>query len=396
MISLKSVRWCLRVFVVIWSAILVEAQDADEFRPGLDIDEAGEKRLEQATTEALKLLSLKPVDFELATARLVAARKEAEALLSKAQVERTQSAFEPDVPSVSPVVLVESVNPEEIRSFWRQQLDLRLRAVYAVLTDGPKSCENWNQVVGVGWRHRSDLTKRALPVTEALREAHKDTLLLQRPQRAIKVRKDELLFEDDLTQARTGWHLYGPAATNYSEGGVRRRNKAVRHSDTMMWTMQEFDGNFLVEFNFLPHNEGTPGALFAICGRPVVEGTDLSLSCGETMDTYNFGVHAYHFSIHRSESGLTNGRKVGSGLKLICSRSPDPAAETGRTYRITIGKWDNVVFFLVDDKLIHNYFDAGTFGPVLDAGSVGMRHWGGLDATYSDVTVHRLVEERRP
>jgi hypothetical protein len=111
------------------------------------------------------------------------------------------------------------------------------------------------------------------------------------------------------------------------------------------------------------------------------------------MDTYNNGVDAYHFSIHRSGTGLSNGRRVGSGLKLICSRSPDPAADTGRTYRVTIGKWGKVVFFLVDNKLIHNYYDAGTFGPALNAGSVGMRHWGGLDASYSNVTVHRLVEE---
>jgi hypothetical protein len=228
---------------------------------------------------------------------------------------------------------------------------------------------------------------------EALREAHKDALLLTLPARLIRIREGELLFEDSLLQASDRWNFYGPAETSYSAQGMRRRNQAVRHADTMIWTRSEFDDNFLVSFTFVPHNEGTAGALFAICGRPVAEGTDLSVSCGETMDDYNYGVHAYHFSVHRSQTGLTNGRRVGNGLKLICSRSPDPAAETGRSYRIAIGKWDRTIFFLVDGELIHYYYDAATFGPPLTAGSLGMRHWGGLDATYSDVTVHRLIEE---
>jgi hypothetical protein len=108
------------------------------------------------------------------------------------------------------------------------------------------------------------------------------------------------------------------------------------------------------------------------------------------MTAYNFGVHAYHFSMHRGETGICNGRKVGTGLHLIGSRTPDPARETGRTYRVAVGKWGNSVFFLVDGKLMHSYYDAGTFGPPLAGGSCGFRHWGGADASYANVRVSRL------
>jgi hypothetical protein len=87
-------------------------------------------------------------------------------------------------------------------------------------------------------------------------------------------------------------------------------------------------------------------------------------------------------------------RKVGTGLHLIGSRTPDPARETGRTYRVALGKWGNTVFCLVDGGLQHSYYDAGTFGPPLAGGSVGFRHWGGADATYTNVKAYRLKEDR--
>jgi len=102
-------------------------------------------------------------------------------------------------------------------------------------------------------------------------------------------------------------------------------------------------------------------------------------------------VHAYHYSMHRGHTGICNGRKVGTGLHLIGSRTPDPARKTGRACRVAIGKWGRSVFLLVNGKLLHSYYDAGTFGPPLEGGSAGMRHWGGLDATYGDVKVYRLV-----
>ena len=176
-------------------------------------------------------------------------------------------------------------------------------------------------------------------------------------------------------------------------GGLRRQNTRVRNADTMMWTKQEFDGNFVFEFTFVPNNGGRgPGCLFAICGRPVKRGGDLSVSCGETMDAYNYGVPAYHFSMHRGLTGICNGRKVGTGLHLIGSRTPDPCPEVSKPYTVAVGKWGDLIYCVADGVLQHVYYDAGTFGPALAKGSCGMRHWGGTDATYKNVKVYRLME----
>ncbi len=46
---------------------------------------------------------------------------------------------------------------------------------------------------------------------------------------------------------------------------------------------------------------------------------------------------------------------------------------------------------VVDGKLIHSYYDASTYGPVLEIGHIGLRHWGGMDASYRDFRVYQLV-----
>jgi len=43
-------------------------------------------------------------------------------------------------------------------------------------------------------------------------------------------------------------------------------------------------------------------------------------------------------------------------------------------------------------KLTHSYHDAVTYGPVLAAGRIGLRHWGGrMDGSYQDFRVWRLA-----
>jgi hypothetical protein len=49
---------------------------------------------------------------------------------------------------------------------------------------------------------------------------------------------------------------------------------------------------------------------------------------------------------------------------------------------------------LVDGNLIHHYVDAGTYGPVLNAGRIGLRHWAGMDGSYRDFRVCRLEAGR--
>jgi len=383
--------------IAILGGLMVSGEPAEAaVPPGMGLDEAGEKRLEQATGKMLKTLGEEKPDYKRLAADIAAARKDAHALLALAEKAEPAEVDTPRLPDRAPVVVPAGATAAEVRARWKEQLVLRVRAVNEMLAGtGEASLPKWSEVIGVGWRHRGDRTKRAKPTARGLREAHVFALALSVPAETIKVERGEVLFADDFSKGTDNWHMYGPAETTRTDKGLRRRNKKPRNADTMIWTRKEFEGNVLFEFTFIPNNGGRgPGALFAICGRPVKKGTDLSVSCGVTMDAYNYGVHAYHFSVHRGRTGICNGRKVGTGLHLIGSRTPDPAREIGKAYRIAIGKWDNVVFLTVDGRLQHVYYDAGTFGPPLTAGSVGMRHWGGLDATYGDVKVYRLIAKK--
>ena len=384
------------VWIVVLGAILMSAGETEAaVGPGMGLDEASEKRLAEQCAAFLEECKADTPDYTALAASIVASRREAEHLLALAEKSKPRPVDTPAVPERAPVVLPPGASLEEVRALWKEQLALRIRAVYEMLTgkqlaDVPK----WSEVIGVGWRYRRDRSKRARPTAFALREAQVLALLLAREPMPIHVAPGEVLFADDFRKGTGNWYLYGPAETTLTEKGLRRRNLRRRNADSMIWTKRAFAGNFLVEFTVIPNNGGRyPGLLFAVCGRPVKPGTNLSVSCGETMDDYNYGVHAYHFSVHRGLTGITNGRKVGTGLHLIASRPGDPARETGKAYRIAIGKWENVVFFLVDGRLVHEYYDGGTFGPPLAGGHVGMRHWGGADATYSDFRVTRLIRK---
>ncbi|MFO7900399.1 MAG: DUF1961 family protein [Planctomycetota bacterium] len=59
---------------------------------------------------------------------------------------------------------------------------------------------------------------------------------------------------------------------------------------------------------------------------------------------------------------------------------------------MSVGKAGAQIFLLVDSELIHQWYDAATYGPVLEGGRIGLRHWAGMDASYKDFRVHRLVK----
>ncbi|MGW8181297.1 MAG: hypothetical protein ACWGQW_21410, partial [bacterium] len=130
--GMKWMFWCQTVVAVVCSGSPVCAQAAIEFQPGLDIDRAGEKRLEQVTSEILSLLALQSIDLDSVENKLIVARKEAEALNSKVATQAFWSDLELEVPSAVPFVLYASTTPEEIAELWKQQVDLRVKAVHAV------------------------------------------------------------------------------------------------------------------------------------------------------------------------------------------------------------------------------------------------------------------------
>jgi hypothetical protein len=381
--------------LAIWGGPALSEDAEAAVGPGMGLDEAKEKKLAAAMKEILGEVDAAKPDYASVAGKCAEARKLANELLALAEKTEPAAVDKPKVPAEVTVPVPEGSTLEEARGKWREQLRFRVRAVYEMLTgEILKPLPKWGEVVGVGWRNRKNRAKRAAPTAPALREAQVFALLLAGGSRGVKIRAGEVLFADDFSKGTGNWHLYGPGDFTADEKGMRQKNRRPRNADTHTWTKKEFEGNFLFEFDFTPNNGGRgPGVLFSICGRPVKEGTDLSVSCGEEMGVYNFGVHAYHFSMHRGQTGICNGRKVGTGLHLIGSCTPDPAKETGKTYRVAIGKWGNSVFCVVDGKLQHSYYDAGTFSPPLPGGSCGFRHWGGADSTYGNVKISKLTEK---
>lgn len=359
---------------------------AQEFAPGLALDEKTESHLGQTLQKLVDLLKPAEPDLAALLKETAAARKDAERLVGLADSQ--QKPREPDavtVPAKSPVVLAGSAKADEVRRLWAEQLQMNIRAAHGLLTGDHATVGEW-----VGWPDYSKQQNRARPLAEALREAERCLLLLTRPSEAFGVKKGDALFSDDFAKGADNWEMFGQCVARNDGDAFRLVDEKPAHPDAMMWTKKDFDGDFLVEFTFNPHSKGArPGALFAICGRPR-PGKDYSVCVGDSMDTYNKGIDAYHFSMHRGNTGLGNVRRVGPGLKMLAS-GKDPCPEVGKAYEVAIGKAGPVIFLLVDGKLIHNYVDAGTFGAVLAAGRIGIRHWAGMDGSYKSFRVSRLV-----
>jgi len=366
------------------AAALPASAAAAEYPAGLGLDEAAEKRLSGSVEKLAKLTEAERPDFAALARELTAARKEAAGLVALA--EKKESA-EPDglkLPEKAPVVLLGEAKADEVRALWQGQLLVNLKAARGLLAGEPGTVNEW--VSG----DRRAPANRARALADALREAERSAALLARPAEEVRVKKGEQLFADDFAKGAGNWDQFGQCVTANEGEAFRFKDEKPTHPDAMIWTRKEFDGDFLAEFTFIPHSQGArPGALFTICGRPR-PGKELAVCVGEDMDTYNFGIDGYHFSMHRGNTGLGNVRRVGPGLKMLAS-GKDPCPEVGKAYRVAIGKVGPTIFLVVDGKLVHSYHDAATYGPVLTAGRIGLRHWGGMDGSYQDFRVWRLA-----
>ena len=370
------------LLIVLWATMAAAAG----LPRGLGTDEAKEKELAASLDKLVEMLEAKEPDYEAMGTEIAAARKLALELLA---AQRTQDkADEPDVPKVpapSAVVVYEGTKSDAVLKLWREQLDFYVRSGHGLMNGEAKYLREWT---GRGGFRKPQ--RRIRSMTETLREAAKMALLLSRDKKEIRVKKGEQLFADDFAKGAGKWLPYGQCVTRNEGDAFRMKDEKRRHPDAMMWTKQQFDGDFLAEFTFIPHTVGTSaGALFTICGLPK-KGKTLAVCVGSSMNTYNYGINGYHFSMHRGTTGLGNVRRVGPGLKLLMS-GEDPCPTPGKAYRVAIGKVGPTIFLVVDGKLIHSYTDAATHGPLLTKGHIGIRHWAGLDASYKDFRVYRLI-----
>jgi len=180
--------------------------------------------------------------------------------------------------------------------------------------------------------------------------------------------------------------MFGEADVSVSGGRLRVKGMGVT-----VWCDREF-GNARVAFDYCPAKArgGSGGALFAFCGSPVA-GKDLSISAGP-MPNYNAGIDTYHVSLYRGNSGMTNLRRTGSGLKMLSTVKPDACAQAGVTYRVELIKYDASVQVFVNGKLIHAYVDTGCYGPVLTRGRFGLRHFSGEGEFETEYGRFQIVE----
>jgi len=366
--------------------IVAGAATARDLPKGLGTDEAKEKELAASLDKLLGILQGDKPDYKAIGAEIAAARTATLRVYAQARGLRYPAL--PDVPKVadpSEVVVYAGTRADDVLAIWRSQLDFYVRSAHGLFNGEAKYLREWTGRSGFRKPER-----RIGSMLETLREAAKMALLLSHEKKQAPVKKGGPLFADDFSKGADQWLPYGQCVTKNEGDAFRMKDERRPHPDAMMWTKKQFDGDLLAEFTFIPHTEGTSaGALFTICGLPK-KGKTLAVCVGGSMNTYNYGINGYHFSMHRGTTGLGNVRRVGPGLKLLIS-GKDPCPTPGKAYRVAIGKVGPTLFLIVDGTLIHSYTDAATHGPILTKGHIGIRHWAGLDASYKDFRVYRLV-----
>jgi hypothetical protein len=352
---------------------------------GLGGDAEKEKKLTATCAEVVELVDAEKPDWKAVFEKVQSARKGLLEIVAAAK--KTDNAAAPDVPEVparTPLICYGKTTREDALRLLREQMVYYAGSCAGIIGGDRKYLLEWTGRSGFKKPER-----RLGSMTAALREAARTALMLSRPSEEVRVKKGEELFSDDFSKGAGEWSAYGQCRTRNEGDAFRLKDEKVPHPDAMMWTRKQFDGDFLAEFTFIPHTVGTrAGALFTICGTPK-KGKTLAVCVGRTMNTYNYGINGYHFSMHRGNTGLGNVRRVGPGLKLLMS-GKDPCPKPGQAYHVEIGKVGSTIFLVVDGKLFHQYFDSAVHGPVLEKGHIGLRHWAGLDASYKKFAVHRL------
>jgi hypothetical protein len=275
--------------------------------------------------------------------------------------------------SRAPVDLIGDTREEDVIACWREQLRQAAIAIVSI-------CENQPQYGEWLYFHDKDDGRgdgHAFYCAEQVRDCFKEivklALLIDAP-RQVNRPKCELLFSDDFRKPLAGWKTYGG---EFSSG---TGDLHVKGMGVTAWCEQEFN-NACVAFDFQPVacSGNAFGSLFAFPGSPV-DGHDYSISAG-AMHLYNHGIDCYHCSLFRGNSGRTNLRRAGHGLKILSTVTPDSCGELGQTYRVELLRCNATVQVLVNRNLIHSYVDAGCYGQRPKPGRFGLRHFAG-EGTY--------------
>ena len=276
--------------------------------------------------------------------------------------------------SAAPVVLYGGATEYDVLGRWREQLAQATNAASGIARGDASAERDW-----LYWHDRDEGRAagqeffRAEQIRDCLREVVKLSHLLTLPRKMVRVAPGRMLFADDFSALKPEWKSYGGAQLSVSGGRLHVKGMGVT-----VWCMKEFT-NARVVFDYCPEiaTGKSAGALFAFPGSPTKRaGKDFAVSAG-AMPNYNAGINTYHVSLYRGHSGMTNLRRTGTGLKMLSTVRPDACANLGEHYRVELLKYDESVQVFVNGVLIHAYVDTGCYGPVLQRGCFGLRHFSG-------------------
>lgn len=268
-----------------------------------------------------------------------------------------------------PVVLYGAATVEDVGLRWREQLRAHGKALDALIRRQPYENE-W-----LYWQDREGARRAAEPffrmqqVRDCMAEVRKLAALLAPGRAVLQAGVGGSLFRDEFKGALAAWKSYGGGEAAATNGKLK-----LAGAGNTLWLEKDF-GDAILAFYYTPVKSGGDGAgaLFAYPGAPM-PGKTFEASAGN-MNNYNLGINTYHVSLFRGNSGKTNIRRTGLGLKMCSTVSPDACAELGRRYRVEIVKRAETIQVHVDGKLIHHYVDIGVYGPVPVKGRFGIRHF---------------------
>ena len=207
-----------------------------------------------------------------------------------------------------------------------------------------------------------------------------------------EMKRGELLYSNEFASdaALDGWVLEGAVRGRARDGKLYLEAFDEAAAKGVAWCPEVFDDPIEISYRLRPLTEhGLCIIFFMAEGR---KGEDIfTWQRDGKFEHYIRGrMNAYHISYHRDFTDGCNIRK-NYGFHLV-AETLDPCRGKDKDYQITVRKSGGHVQFLVDGRLVHNWFDDGAQGgPPHTRGKIGLRHTRKMSALYSDLRVFRLV-----
>jgi len=285
------------------------------------------------------------------------------------------------------VVLCNGSTEAEILDCWRVQLRANAEALTGIVADDPGITKNWLYWGDISGKRRAGLPFfRAQQVRDCFKEIRKLAQLLTLPRDVVGVSKGDVLFKDEFNGDLAAWQSFGSGEFITIDGRLK-----VKGEGATIWCARDFE-DAIISFDYCPATaaKNGAGALFAFPAA-TMPGNSYEISAGP-MEYYNAGINTYHVSLYRGSSNTSNLRRTGLGLKMLSPLNHDPCSELGRAYHVEIVKSAETIQVYVDGRLCHAYVDAGCYGPRLNRGRFGIRHFSGgeLEAYYSHFEVFKV------